>query len=65
MRLGIIQVGSVKDHCVNTNVFGWINARVNIAVDFWRIAFPLFRIGRLRLHWKKIGAALMLMTGLL
>lgn len=38
-RLDIIQAGSVKGHCVNMNVSGWINARVNIAVDFLAYRF--------------------------
>lgn len=57
---------AIHGHCVNINVSTWVNAAINVAMDFWLIAIPLTQLRKLKLHWKKkIGAALMFMTGLL
>lgn len=65
-RFDTAGAGSIKGSCVDINASGWVNASVNVAVDFWLIAIPLVEIRKLNLHWKKkIGAALMFMTGLL
>lgn len=65
-RFNTHDVGPARGSCVNINASGWVNASVNVAVDFWLIAIPLFEVRKLNLHWKKkVGAALMFMTGLL
>ncbi|KAK2589906.1 hypothetical protein QQS21_012414 [Conoideocrella luteorostrata] len=65
-RFETARAGSVHGSCVNINASGWVNAAVNVAVDFWLIGIPLFQVRKLNLHWKKkIGAAFMFMTGLL
>ena len=52
--------------CVDINAAGWVNATLNVAVDFWLIGIPLTQVRKLKLPWrKKIGASLMFMTGLL
>lgn len=52
--------------CIDINASGWANAAIGVAVDFWLIAIPLSRVKKLNLHWKKkVGAALMFLTGAL
>ncbi|KID70277.1 Extracellular membrane protein, CFEM domain protein, partial [Metarhizium brunneum ARSEF 3297] len=51
-------------HCININLFAWIHAALNIALDVWMIALPLSQIKKLELHWKKkIGVTLMFLLG--
>ncbi|KND89451.1 hypothetical protein TOPH_05819 [Tolypocladium ophioglossoides CBS 100239] len=53
-------------HCIDINASGWANAAIGVAVDFWLIAIPLSQVKKLNLHWKKkVGAALMFLTGAL
>lgn len=53
-------------HCININVFGWINAAISIAVDIWLIAIPLSQVPALNLHWKKkLGVVIMFLMGTL
>ncbi|OAQ57526.1 extracellular membrane protein, 8-cysteine region, CFEM [Pochonia chlamydosporia 170] len=50
--------------CININLFAWIHAALNIAIDVWMIALPLSQIKRLELHWKKkIGVTFMFLIG--
>lgn len=66
LRYDTAHASTVNGHCVNINASGWVNAGVNVAMDFWLIAIPMTQLRKLRLHWKKkVGAAFMLMTGLL
>lgn len=52
--------------CLNINLLGWINGAVSVGIDVWMIGIPLFQIKKLELHWKKkIGAAIMFLTGAL
>lgn len=52
--------------CIDLNVFAWVHAALNIAVDVWMLAIPLSQIQRLELHWKKkIGVAIMFVIGTL
>ncbi|EFZ00714.1 Extracellular membrane protein, 8-cysteine region, CFEM [Metarhizium robertsii ARSEF 23] len=51
-------------HCININLFAWVHAALNIALDVWMIAIPLSQIKKLELHWKKkIGVTLMFLLG--
>ncbi|KID69454.1 Extracellular membrane protein, CFEM domain protein, partial [Metarhizium hybridum] len=51
-------------HCININLFAWVHAALNIALDVWMIAIPLSQIKKLGLHWKKkIGVTLMFLLG--
>ncbi|KHO11326.1 mannosyl phosphorylinositol ceramide synthase SUR1 [Metarhizium robertsii ARSEF 23] len=50
--------------CLNINLLGWINGAVSVGIDVWMIGIPLSQIKKLELHWKKkIGAAIMFLTG--
>ena len=52
--------------CININAMAWSNAAISVAIDILMIAIPLSQIPKLRLHWrKKIGVAIMFMTGTL
>lgn len=52
--------------CININLFAWIHASLNIAIDLWMIALPLSQIKKLELHWKKkIGVTFMFLLGTL
>lgn len=65
-RFDTAHTSSIKGHCIDIHASSWVNAAVNVAVDFWLIAIPLFQLRKLKLHWKKrIGATLMFLTGLL
>ncbi|WYZ46618.1 hypothetical protein EsH8_IX_000843 [Colletotrichum jinshuiense] len=55
-----------KGSCINGNILSWSNATMNIALDLWMLAIPLWQLRALRLHWKKkVGVALMFMVGTL
>lgn len=59
-------VDNAKGQCIDINAFGWGNAAINLAVDIWMIIIPMVQIRKLHLHWKKkIGVAIMFMTGAL
>lgn len=52
--------------CLNINLLGWINGAMSVGIDVWMIGIPLSQIKKLELHWKKkIGAAIMFLTGTL
>ncbi len=56
----------VDGHCTRINLLGWIHGGVSVAIDVWMIGIPLFQIRKLELHWKKkVGAAIMFLTGAL
>ncbi|KAK2603815.1 hypothetical protein QQS21_004017 [Conoideocrella luteorostrata] len=51
-------------HCINLNMFAWIHAALNIALDVWMIALPLSQVKGLELHWKKkFGVVFMFLIG--
>lgn len=53
-------------HCININLFGWLNAGIGLVIDLWMIILPMSQVLPLRLHWKKkIGVAIMLLLGTL
>lgn len=53
-------------HCIDLNAIAWSNAAINIALDLWILAIPLWELRRLQLHWKKkIGVGLMFSVGAL
>ena len=53
-------------HCLDINAVAWSNAAINIALDLWVLAIPLWELRTLQLHWKKkIGVALMFCVGTL
>jgi hypothetical protein len=55
---------SVPGSCIDINAAGWANGAISVVSDLWLLAIPLSQIHKLRLHWKKrLGAALMFMTG--
>ncbi|KAL7961777.1 hypothetical protein V8C34DRAFT_272394 [Trichoderma compactum] len=57
---------SSHGHCININSFGWANAAVNVATDFWLIVIPLVQLYKLDTHWRrKLSAAIMFMTGVI
>ncbi|KAH8180033.1 CFEM domain-containing protein [Sarocladium implicatum] len=50
--------------CLSTNVISWSNAAINIALDLWILAVPLWQLRKLHLHWKKkIGVVFMFCIG--
>ncbi|KAJ6445375.1 extracellular membrane protein, 8-cysteine region, CFEM [Purpureocillium lavendulum] len=58
--------GPATGWCININASGWAYAAIGVAVDVWLLALPLSQIRKLNLHWKKkVGAALMFLTGAL
>ncbi|KAL2213813.1 hypothetical protein CC79DRAFT_79342 [Sarocladium strictum] len=53
------------DRCVNVNAIIWSHAAISIALDFWMMLLPLWRIKSLQMPFKrKIAVALMLTTGI-
>ncbi|KAG5952225.1 hypothetical protein E4U58_000888 [Claviceps cyperi] len=51
-------------HCVDIHASGLANGILGVVADIWLIALPLTQLQKLRLHWKKkVGAAVMFMTG--
>lgn len=57
---------SAQGQCINVNAFGWANAAVNIAIDFWLLAIPLIQLYKLDTHWKrKLSAASMFLTAVM
>lgn len=61
---GFMESSRPEGNCININAASCANAALNVASDFWLLAIPLTQIKGLRLHWKKkVGVALMFMTG--
>ncbi|KAG5931167.1 hypothetical protein E4U53_001930 [Claviceps sorghi] len=55
---------ATRGRCINIHVSGWANAVLGVLADIWLIALPLTQLQKLQLHWKKkVGAAIMFMTG--
>ena len=58
--------GLHEGKCLDAHAIAWSNAAINIALDLWIIAVPLWELRSLQLHWKKkIGVALMFSVGIL
>ena len=58
--------GLHEGHCMDSNAIAWSHAAINIALDFWALAIPLWQLRALQLHWKKkVGVALMFCVGTL
>ncbi|ROT43748.1 CFEM domain-containing protein [Sodiomyces alkalinus F11] len=56
--------GLHEGSCASANAISWSNAAINIALDLWMLAVPLWQVRSLQLHWKKkIGVALMFVVG--
>lgn len=52
--------------CLNANAIAWSNAGINIALDLWILAIPLWELRSLQLQWKKkVGVGLMFCVGTL
>ncbi|KAK3177409.1 hypothetical protein K4F52_009818 [Lecanicillium sp. MT-2017a] len=61
-----LYVEDINGKCTEINLLGWINGVVSVVIDVWMIGIPLSQIRKLELHWKKkIGAAIMFLTGTL
>lgn len=58
--------GMHEGSCASANSISWSNASMNIALDLWILAIPLWQLKSLHLHWKKkIGVAVMFCVGTL
>lgn len=58
--------GLHEGRCIDDAAYVWTNAAMNIALDFWILAIPLWELRKLQLHWKKkIGVVLMFCLGAL
>lgn len=58
--------GLHEGKCVSRNAISWSNAALNIALDVWILAIPMWQVRKLQLHWKKkIGVAFMFLIGTL
>lgn len=58
--------GLHEGSCVDAKAIAWSNAAINIVLDLWIMAIPLWQLKSLQLHWKKkIGVALMFGVGTL
>lgn len=58
--------GLHKGQCLDSNAIAWSNAAINITLDLWVLAIPLWQLRTLQIHWKKkIGVALMFCVGTL
>ena len=58
--------GVHEGRCLDANGIAWSNAAINIALDLWALAIPLWELRSLQLHWKKkVGVALMFCVGTL
>jgi hypothetical protein len=58
-----------KEHegkCIDINALAWSNAAINIMLDVWMLALPLYEVFHLQLTWrKKISVAMMFCVGTL
>jgi hypothetical protein len=53
-------------HCININLFGWLNAAIGLIIDIWMLILPMSQVLPLKLHWKKkVGVAIMFLLGAL
>lgn len=51
-------------HCISVNGLAWANAAINIAVDLWMLALPLYEVSKLNMALKKkIAVSLMFGVG--
>lgn len=58
--------GKHEGQCVNGNRLAWVHAAINIALDLWMLAIPLWELQHLQLHWKKkVSVAVMFGLGTL
>ncbi|KAH6689805.1 CFEM domain-containing protein [Plectosphaerella plurivora] len=56
--------GMHEGRCASANSISWSNASMNIALDLWILAIPLWQLRNLQLHWKKkLGVAMMFCVG--
>ncbi|KAF2847845.1 hypothetical protein T440DRAFT_455522 [Plenodomus tracheiphilus IPT5] len=56
------QVSSGK--CIDINALGWSQAAINIALDIWMLALPLYVVCHLQMTWrKKASVAVMFSVG--
>ncbi|KAI6781621.1 CFEM domain-containing protein [Emericellopsis cladophorae] len=56
--------GLHEGQCLEANAIAWSNAIMNICLDVWILAVPLWELRSLQLHWKKkVGVALMFCVG--
>ncbi|KAI0854592.1 hypothetical protein F4860DRAFT_522985 [Xylaria cubensis] len=51
--------GEVRGSCININLFSWIRAAVEIAVDIAILSLPLRDISKLQLSWRKKAQVLL------
>ncbi|KAG6009454.1 hypothetical protein E4U21_002369 [Claviceps maximensis] len=64
MKYGGNRTTTTPGHCIDIHASGWANGVLGVAADIWLIALPLTQLQKLKLHWKKkVGAAVMFMTG--
>lgn len=56
--------GTQSGSCLDANAIAWSHASINIALDIWILAVPLWQLRALQLHWrKKLAVALMFCVG--
>ncbi|KAG9249792.1 CFEM domain-containing protein [Emericellopsis atlantica] len=56
--------GLHEGKCINGNRLAWSHAAINITLDLWMLAIPLWELRSLQLHWKKkVGVAIMFCVG--
>lgn len=56
--------GMQSGSCLDANAIAWSHASINIALDVWILAVPLWELRALQLHWrKKMAVALMFCVG--
>ncbi|KAJ3492896.1 hypothetical protein NLG97_g5075 [Lecanicillium saksenae] len=59
-------VKNMQGRCIDISGLYWTYGAITVAGDIWLLALPLRPVLKLRLHWrKKLGIAIMLMTGFL
>lgn len=58
--------GLHQGRCASASLISWSHASINIALDLWVLAIPLWQLKGLQLHWKKkVGVAIMFCVGML
>ena len=45
--------GEMAGHCININLFSWIRAAIEIAIDVAIIALPIPTVLKLQMSWRK------------